>query len=87
MHKFSIASTCYHHNPNGLFDEFYKLYKRFDPKQLYFNDIPIWLYQKYGHRYRDTKVCSICREDFKRNNDIHVNTCKHVHHVNCLERW
>uniref|UniRef100_A0A915LI23 RING-type domain-containing protein n=1 Tax=Meloidogyne javanica TaxID=6303 RepID=A0A915LI23_MELJA len=82
-----IASTCYHHNPNGLFNEFYKLYKRFHPKQLYFNDIPIWLYQKYGHRYRDTKLCSICREDFKRNNDIHVNTCKHVHHVNCLEGW
>uniref|UniRef100_A0A915MV13 RING-type domain-containing protein n=1 Tax=Meloidogyne javanica TaxID=6303 RepID=A0A915MV13_MELJA len=73
---------------NINFEDFYKIYKRFHPKQLFFEDIPIFnegFY--YNHQNKDEEICPICLEKFKINDYVYkCSKCK-VYHVKCIARW
>uniref|UniRef100_A0A914N0G2 RING-type domain-containing protein n=1 Tax=Meloidogyne incognita TaxID=6306 RepID=A0A914N0G2_MELIC len=64
------------------------LIKRFHPKQLFFEDIPIFnegFY--YNHQNKDEEICPICLEKFKINDYVYkCSKCK-VYHVKCIARW
>lgn len=35
----------------------------------------------------DNKECSICLNDFEKNDDVSITTCKHIFHNTCITEW
>jgi hypothetical protein len=44
--------------------------------------------EKYDEsRHSSQKNCSICLEEYKKNDNINVLKCNHIFHNNCLKMW
>ena len=43
--------------------------------------------EEYNPEKVEEKMCSICYEDFKENEEISTLKCDHIFHATCIERW
>jgi len=37
--------------------------------------------------YNEIAECSVCKEEFKKNDEVHKLPCKHVFHPDCIIPW
>ncbi|KAL7069610.1 hypothetical protein ACQ4LE_010942 [Meloidogyne hapla] len=76
-----------------------KLYKRFDPKQLYFREFPILVenntfefnqsfIEEYKNENNENKLeCSICLLEFGIGDIVQMTKCNHLFHNDCIQPW